>query len=135
MDRAGSPDIQTATGIGRYDDLWVVGELTGDDHPLLIAARERSDRLGRGGGADSEAGGLLLGEAPNRTRREQAPWGQGREQVSIEKKVFCNAQGKSQPLLPAVLGNEGDPGRTEACRGVGSHWLLPESDGAPDRYA
>ena len=63
VDGRASADIDAARRLVENDDLGLAQDALGDDHFLLVAARQRSDRL-VGLALDEEACNAALGERP-----------------------------------------------------------------------
>ena len=62
LDRA---DVEPAGRLGHHEELRIARELAGDDHLLLVAARQRRGGDAAGRGADVEAGHEVGGAVPD----------------------------------------------------------------------
>ena len=98
------------------------GEHAGEQHLLLVAARELGELLVGSRGLDAQPVDELLGDAPLVGADEQAAAGQPRQ--DRERDVVLDRQRGDDALGLAVLGDEGDASRDRGARGA-----------APDRLA
>src|SRR5215813_8069729 len=130
MNITGSPDVKTAAGVGRDEELGIKGQLARDDYSLLVAAREGRNWLCGERGTNSEAGDLFCGKTVDNLGWKQKSWGQRIEHRCTEEEIFFDGESKSQAFLSAVLGNERNSGLTHTCRCRSSDPLVSESQRA-----
>ena len=103
LDRA---DVEPTGRLGDDEELHVAGELPGDDHLLLVAAREGVDRRRSVLGVrTSNSLHERLGVALDGLVVAQAPAGERRPSVAVEHEVVGDRERAHDPVLAAVLGH------------------------------
>src|SRR5215211_8274590 len=118
MDELDRADVEPARRLGGQQDARIALDLAGDDHLLLIAARQRGGPRERPTAADVEG----LQEAPRPcdqpARIEPAEARVGRLLVIVERDVLGEREVEHEPAAMAVLGDVPEPGIERLARTV-----------------
>ena len=108
MDELNGADVDATSRLVRDEEVEVLRELAGNDDLLLVATRERGDRVLDGGQADVvllfEGLRILLDDAEPESRACR----EGRLVELIEDEVFRDGEACDDAVGGAVLGDEAD---------------------------
>src|SRR4051794_35173476 len=132
------PHVDALRGLVEHEDLRLRRQPAGEQHLLLVAARQRRHRLLPRPGAQLEPAEVLVDE-PALALAIDDP--EARDLVEVgERGVLADRQLEQEPEALAVLGQQPEPGLDRAARVTGAHALAVDLDlaalhrvGAEDR--